>query len=82
MLPPYLKIILSQVKGSKYFYEILNNQYKNLSLQNKWNNVLNTIIKDDEWNKIFRNCFKTIRRNDLIWFQFCIIQRILGTRAY
>ena len=54
ILPPYLKILLSQVKSSKYFYKTLNDQYKNLSLRN---NVLNTAIKDDEWNKIFRNYF-------------------------
>ena len=73
---------MSRVKGSKYFYKTLNDQYKNLSLRNKWNNVLNTTINGDERNKIFRNCFKTICRNDLIWFQFHIIQRILGTTAH
>ena len=82
VLPSYLKILLNHVKGLKYFYETLNDQYKNLSLRNKWNNVLNTTINYDEWNKIFRNCFKTICRNDLIWLQFCIIQRILSTRAH
>ena len=76
VLPSYLKILLSQVKGSKYFYKTLNGQYKNLSLRNKWNNVLNTTINDDEWNKIFRNCFKTICRNYLIWLQIRIIQRL------
>ena len=28
MLPSYLKILLTQVKDSKYFYETLNDQYK------------------------------------------------------
>ena len=82
VLPSYLKVLLSRVKGLKYFYKTLNDQYKNLSLRNKWNNVLNTTINDDTWNKIFKNCFKTICRNDLIWLQFRIIHRILGTRAY
>ena len=75
-------ILKSTNESGKYFYETLNDQYKNLSLRNKWNNVLNTTINDDEWNKIFRNCFKTVCRNDLILLQFHIIHRIVGTRSH
>ena len=79
---PYLKMLTSHRKGSKFFYEILNSQFKNEKLRDKWNNILDTTINDSDWDKIYKICFKTIGRNDLIWLQFRIIQRILGTRAY
>ena len=34
------------------------------------------------WKDILNVCFHTIKDNSLIWFQYRIINRILGTRAY
>ena len=79
---PYLRMLTSHKEGSKFFYETLNFQFKNEKLRDKWNNILDTTIKDNDWDKIDKICFKTIGRNDLIWLQLRIIQRILGTRAY
>ena len=44
--------------------------------------ILNTDINKRHWDMIHKICFKTLKRNDFIWFQFRIIHRILGTRAY
>ena len=81
-IPPFLKIILCEVKGSKQFYNILNVQYDNCNLKNKWSNILQCTIDKIEWVKIYKLCFKTIHCNEFIWFQYRIIQRILGTGAY
>ena len=32
-------------------------------------------------NKLI-DCFKNIKSNDCVWFQYRIIQRILGTKSY
>ena len=61
---------------------MLNSQFKNEKLRNKWDAILNTTMDDNEWKKIYKICFKTIERNGLIWLQFRIIQRILGTRSH
>ena len=34
------------------------------------------------WKQIFRVCFKTIKDNDLIWMQYRVLYRILGTKNY
>ena len=81
IIPPHLRILTSRKKASKHSYETLNCQFINQELRNKWNNILKQTINDDEWNKIYKICFKTTGRNDLIWLQFRIIHRILGTRS-
>ena len=34
-----------------------------------------------EWKKIFTICFDLIKDNDLVWLQYRIIHKILGTRS-
>ena len=79
---PHLKYLTNSKISSRYFYQTLNCQFINEKLRNTWNHVLSITLDDNKWNKIYKNCFKTINRNDLIWLQFRVIQRILGTRAY
>ena len=40
IIPPYLMVLLIG-SGSKYFYDILNVQYDNMALKNKWSKDLN-----------------------------------------
>ena len=61
-------MLTSHIKGSKFFYKTLNSQFKNEKLRDKWNNILDTTIKDNNWDKIYKICFKTIGRNDLIGY--------------
>ena len=49
------------------------------SKKNEMENLILTLIPR---KKIYRLCFKLLKRNDLIWFQYRILQRILGTKAY
>ena len=82
VLPSHVKILFFSKKGSKKIYSILNNYTENLQLKfkNKWSDNLNENIPSQEWNLIFRACFKTVSDNHLIWFQYRIIHRILGTQ--
>ena len=45
----------------------------------KWGSRFETISL--EWNFIFKICFDTILDNNIIWFQYRIIYRILGTQS-
>ena len=81
VFPPYLLVIQNNLQ-SKGFYKTLLKVYENLKLKQKWRDELNIEISNSEWRKIYKICFKLINRNDLIWFQYRIVQRILGTKAY
>ena len=68
IFPPYLKILLNHNKGSWHFYEILREQYDNQKLKSKWMDILNADIGKRDWDMIYKICFKTLKRNDFIWF--------------
>ena len=80
--PSYPKLLSPSNSGTRKFYSILNQQYNSFALKNKWNNILNTDLDEKDWINIYKVCFKSLRRNDFIWFQFRLIQRISGTKAY
>ena len=52
---------------------------RNIHLNEKWKNELNCKIEEQSWTKIFTICFKVINNKNLIWFQYRIIHKILGT---
>ena len=79
-LPPYLKLLSNSKWAS--FYNILNKQYNNVTLKTKWDTILNINLAEKDWTNIYKVCFRSLKRNDFIWFQFRVIQRILRTRAY
>ena len=81
IIPSYLTVLLKG-NGSKYFYESLNVQYDNIALRSKWSNDLNLEFINFDWDNVYKICFKIIKGHDLLWFQFRILQRILGTKEY
>ena len=46
----------------------------------KWDLALGTTISADTWKNTFNICFKTVQDNYLIWLQYRILNRILGTK--
>ena len=81
-LPPNLKILISQKKGCRNLYQELNKQAETHVLRNKWCITLNINIDEKDWEQTYNICFKTLQINYLIWFQYRIIHRILGTHSY
>ena len=84
LLPNQIKVLQKSKKGSKDFYRILNKAdlgslFSNYSF---WEEALHINISKDKWNLIFRICFKTIKNNDIIWMQYRVLYRILGTNDY
>ena len=84
-IQPTLTGLLSKHrKGIKIFYELLVERanIKNVKdYQRKWSNVLSKELSHAEWKKIFTICFDLIKDNDLVWLQYRIIHKILGTRS-
>ena len=81
-IPNQIKIICKSKKGSKDFYAILFNQNTkyDTTFYSFWEEALGITIDKDMWKQIFRVCFKTIKDNDLIWMQYRVLYRILGTK--
>ena len=77
-IPDVTRLLLKNKKGSKMFYNILNNPKCDLKFKQKWNKEINIEINDQTWKQIFRCCFKTIPHPDTVWFQYKIVNRILG----
>ena len=48
----------------------------------KWNSEFGTEQDSKNWQHVYNICFNTIKDNTYIWFQFRIIQRILGTNHF
>ena len=78
-IPREVEIVNSHTK-SKDFYKLINTRYPEIGIKHKWNEDLNLSIQPNDWKKIFKICFKTVKDNYLIWFQYRILHRILGTR--
>ena len=57
----------------------MNQQVLDFKFKKKWLRDLALDIPEQQWKQIFNACFKTVKDNFLIWFQYRIIHRILGT---
>ena len=81
-IPNQIKIISKSKKGSKDFYKILLDESTkdDTTYYSFWEEALDITIDKDMWKQIFRVCFKTIKDNDLIWLQYRVLYRILGTK--
>ena len=84
IFPEYIKVLMKSKKGCKDFYDVINTNKTEIqtSYYSYWENKLKQEIPNVEWKSIFRICFKTVEDNELIWFQYRLINRILGTNDY
>ena len=81
--PNNLSLLLKAIKGSKDFYRTLTDtDSQNRPIYSFWEESFRTTISYSDWNKIFKTCFKTVKDNFLIWSQYRILYRILGTKDY
>ena len=77
-LPNHIKIIFKQIKGSKDMYNIINNVPSAPKLIVKWHDRLNMYFDDCVWKQIFKASFTTLPDQPIIWFQYRILNGILG----
>ena len=69
-----LKIIYSQQKGSRLYYEMLTQGKDKPKCCEKWEAILNT---DTDWSRNFKK-MKNIQELKLKWFQIRLVHRILA----
>ena len=81
MIPICLSIICKDIKGCKYIYrQMVNSEEMPKSLQ-KWKNDLGISPDTEIFSKesIYGMAFQITKDPKLLWFQYRISQRILGT---
>ena len=82
--PTVIGILRKKIKGSRLFYNIL---LEGKGIENphdctkKWSKSLPPESLNLEWRKIFSICFNSVRDNDLVWLQYRILHKILGTKS-
>ena len=77
-----VKTVLMDPKGCKRFYNILltNNKVKYKCI-NKWNLLLPSFFSEVDWHKVCSYNWKCTSEVKLRWFQFRLLNRILGTNT-
>ena len=82
VIPHHTTILYVNKKGSKDMYNTLNHNQLEPKMKKKWNEDLNIIIDSITWKAIFKVCFKVLNDNSSIWFQYRLLNRILGVNKY
>ena len=76
------KTYWNKKKGIKSIYQVFNNKTQRTTGSPKWNQIFEINIDEQTWKNTYRTCFRTIQDNYLIWLQYRILYRILGTKSY
>ena len=81
--PLLVNLLSNNKKGSRVFYDILSEKNDRVppNFIAKWSRLLGTTFSDLEWKRIFNICNRTIIDNEIKWFQYKIIHKILGTNS-
>ena len=79
-IPFYLRPILKDKKGVRSLNRALNiKENDHVFFNSKWNIDFESQINIQTWKNAYILCFKLINDNYLIWLQYRILNRILGT---
>ena len=81
-IPQHIAILYKNTKGSRDMYNVLNFSAVEPKMKQKWNRDLNKIIDKQTWQNTYKICFKTMQDTSIIWLQYRILFRILGTRQF
>ena len=80
--PIVVDLLVGQKQGCKLFYELL---LKNVNVTHntpsKWQNELNIDIAENLWQKICVSPIRITKDTRLQWFQFRLLNNILGTNV-
>ena len=85
--PYHLQIFLHAHQGCKSYYKILKaGTYDKPQCERIWDPILKTNFENLDieamWPVIYKNCFNCIEENQVVWFQYRILFKILGTKDY
>ena len=80
--PIVVDLLIGRKQGCKLFYELL---LKNVNVTHntstKWQNELNTVITKHDWENICMLPMRISKDTKLQWFQFRLLNHILGTNV-
>jgi len=81
-IPYPFQIYYNMNKGSKIYYQMFNrpSEQEIIPCQTKWNRELQINLDKGNWKIIFNIVHQTKIQSNLIWFQYRILHRILGTK--
>ena len=80
-IPQHMNILYRYNASSQDFYKLLDQHDFQFPLKEKWDNILDATINLETWQIFLKACFKVVRDQSLIWFQYKLILRIIGTRS-
>ena len=82
-IPNHIRLLLKSKNGSKDFYRtIMNISCSDAKQSLFWEQTFLIRLSDKTRKIIFNACFNTVKNNDLIWMQYRIIYRRIGTKDY
>ena len=87
--PFHLDALFKSKSGCKHYYNMFNNaeaQNENPTCEIIWTNIIEKenldITIKERWKRIYKICFYSVHDNNVIWFQYRILNNILGTKNY
>ena len=82
-------VLFKSNSGCRNYYNIFNNaeaQNYNPTCEILWTNIVQKenlyITIEERWKLIYKICFYSVRDNNITWFQYRILNGILGTKSY
>ena len=82
ILPSHIKIVFKNSKGIKDIYNCMNIYDYIPKYKERWDSELDLHIDEISWRSAFKICFKFTEDTQYHWFQYRLINRILGTNEY
>ena len=77
--PKSLRLLLKKSKGTSNIGRVFNVD-QTVFYNNKWSLDLNMELDKNIWRRAYQICFYTIQDNYLIYFQYGVLNRILGVK--
>ena len=77
----HVKVFFHSGKCSRKFYSHqIDSTYKDTPLSTTlWNRNFDSDLSKQEWDIVYKACFKAVSDNSVRWFQYKILNNILGT---
>ena len=81
-IPTHIKILTKPNKVSRDFYQQQNKLIFTDSplCELTWNRSLNISLNKRQWVNVYKACFQVSSDNSVKWFQYRVLNQILGTR--
>ena len=80
-LPLHISFFFLSDQGCRNIYNKVKTKEVECRYRAKWNNDLDIHIDNKTWRRVFYLIFNVEQDNNLIWFQYKLIHRILGTNS-